>query len=167
MAVEVHATPLANKIIKDLPRGSRAAYDQFEADLARRGCAALAYRLSGDVLEHLCVVHLAGAIRVIVAFESAEVAYVVLVGNHDDRGTRRWTSTAGCTRWLGASHRRRLAGQPPCCDTESGEPPVDAGLLGNPADPYAPVQGIRPPQHAESPAQFMTGVPFHHLDARE
>ena len=84
MAVEVRATPLANKIIEELPRRSRRAYDQFEADLAARGCAAQAYRLSGDLLDHLCVVHLIGTLRVIVAFESAEVAYVVLVGNHDD-----------------------------------------------------------------------------------
>jgi hypothetical protein len=61
-----------------------SAYDQFEADLAARGCAALGYCPSGDMLEHLCVVHLTGAIRVIVAFESANVAYVVLVGRHDD-----------------------------------------------------------------------------------
>lgn len=35
---------LANKIIEESPRRSRRAYDQFEADLAARGCAALAYR---------------------------------------------------------------------------------------------------------------------------
>jgi len=63
VAVEVRATPLANKIIEELPRRSRRAYDQFEADLAARGCAALAYRLSGDLLDHLCVVHLIGAMR--------------------------------------------------------------------------------------------------------
>ena len=44
MTVEVRATPLANKIIEELPRRSRRAYDHFEADLAARGCAALAYR---------------------------------------------------------------------------------------------------------------------------
>jgi hypothetical protein len=84
VAVEVRATPLANKIIEELPRRSRRAYDQFEVDLAARGCAALAYRLSGGLLDHLCVAHLIGTMRVIVVFESAEVAYVVLVGNHDD-----------------------------------------------------------------------------------
>jgi len=80
VAVEVRATPLTNKIIENLPRRSRRVYDQFEADLAARGCAAMTYRLSGDMLDHLCVRHLTGAMRVIVAFESAEVAYVVLVG---------------------------------------------------------------------------------------
>jgi hypothetical protein len=42
VAVEVRATPLANKIIEELPRRSRRAYDQFEADLAARGCQAAA-----------------------------------------------------------------------------------------------------------------------------
>jgi hypothetical protein len=79
-AVEIRATPLANKIIEELPRRSRRAYDLFEADLAARRCAALAYRLSGGLLDHLCVAHLIGTMRVIVAFESAEAAYVVLDG---------------------------------------------------------------------------------------
>ena len=39
----VRATPLANKIVENARR-SRRAYDQCEADLAARRCAALAYR---------------------------------------------------------------------------------------------------------------------------
>jgi hypothetical protein len=35
---------LANKIIEESPRRLRRAYDQFEADLAARGWAVLAYR---------------------------------------------------------------------------------------------------------------------------
>jgi 3',5'-cyclic AMP phosphodiesterase CpdA len=102
VAVEVRATPLANKIIEELPRRSRRAYDQFEADLAARGCAALTYRLSGDLLDHLCVVHLIGTMRAIVAFESADVAYVILAGNHDD-SRLHWISTGSYTRWRGTS----------------------------------------------------------------
>ncbi len=33
----------------------------------------------------MCVVHLVGLLRVIVAFETAEIAYVLLVGDHDER----------------------------------------------------------------------------------
>jgi hypothetical protein len=51
VAVEVRATPLANKIIEELPRRSRRAYDQIEVDLTARGCAALANRLSDDLWE--------------------------------------------------------------------------------------------------------------------
>jgi hypothetical protein len=129
VAVEVRATPLANKIIEELPRRSRRAYDQFEADLAARRCAALAYRLSGGLLDHLCVAHLIGTMRVIVAFESAEVAYVVLVGNHHDSRPplevyRQLYALAGHEP---PDQARR--DKPPCCDTETGEPPADSGWL--------------------------------------
>jgi len=129
VTVEVRATPLANKIIEELPRRSRRAYDHFEADLAARGCAALAYRLSGGLLDHLCVAHLIGTMRVIVAFESAEVAYVVLVGNHDDSRPpldvyQQLYAQAGQEPPDQAGRAK-----PPCCDTETGEPPVDSGLL--------------------------------------
>ena len=129
MTVEVRATPLANKIIEELPRRSRRAYDEFEADLAARGCAALTYRLSGDLLDHLCVVHLIGTVRVIVAFESAEVAYVILAGNHDD--SRPPLDVYQQLYALAGHEPPDQAGRakPPCCDTETGEPPVDSGLL--------------------------------------
>ncbi len=83
MTVEIRATPLADKIIEGPAKKTRNAYDQFKADLATRGCAALAYQLSGGFLDHQCVVHLTAQLRVIVAFESPEIAYVVLIGNHD------------------------------------------------------------------------------------
>lgn len=131
MTVEVRATLLANKIIEELPRRSRVAYDQFEADLARRGCAALAYRLSGDKLDHLCAAHLTGAMRVIVAFESTEVAYVLLVGNHDNQHPpldvyRQLYALAGHEPSDQAGRNK-----PPCCDTQSNEPPVNPDLLEN------------------------------------
>jgi hypothetical protein len=129
VAVEVRARPLANKIPGELPRRSRRAYDQFEADLAARGCAALAYRLSGDLLDHLRVVHLTGAVRVIVAFESAEVAYVILVGSHDD--TRPPLDVYQQLYTLAGHELPDQAGRdkPPCCDTATREPPADSGLL--------------------------------------
>jgi hypothetical protein len=129
VAVEVRATPLANKIIEELPRRSRRAYDQFEADLAARGCAALAYRLSGGLLDHLCVAHLIGTMRVIVAFESAEVAYVVLVGNHDD--SRPPLDVYRQLYALAGHEPPDQAGRdkPPCCDAKTGEPPADSGWL--------------------------------------
>jgi hypothetical protein len=67
--------------------------------------------------------------RVIVAFESAEVAYVVLVGNHDDSLPpldvyQQLYAAAGLEPPDQAGRDK-----PPCCDTETGEPPVDPGLL--------------------------------------
>jgi hypothetical protein len=131
VAVEIRATRLANKIIEGPPRRSRRVYDQFEADLAARGCAALGYRLSGAMLSHLCVVHLTGAMRVIVAFQSAEVAYVVLIGSHDD--SRPPLDVYRQLYALAGNEPPDQAGRdkPPCCDTQTGEPPVDAALLDN------------------------------------
>lgn len=129
MAVEVRATSLANKIIENLPRSARTVYDRFEADLAARGCAALAYRLSGDLLDHLCVVHLAGTMRVIVAFESPEIAYVVLIGDHD---SRRPPLDVYQQLYALAGHEaadQAERSKPPCCDTETGDPPMDTDLL--------------------------------------
>jgi hypothetical protein len=116
MSVEVRATPLANKIIEALPRRPRRAYDDFEADLARQGCAALGYRLTGYELDHLCVVHLIGLLRGIVAFETAEIAYVLLVGDHDER-----YPTLDVYRQLYEPIGHSPSGQaarrkPPCCD---------------------------------------------------
>ena len=129
MAVEVRATPLTNKIIENLPRRSRRVYDQFEADLAARGCAALTYRLSGNTLDHLCVRHLTRAMRVIVAFESAEVAYVVLVGNHD--GSHAQVNVYQQLYALAGHHPQEQAGRdkPPCCEPNTDEPPVNAAQL--------------------------------------
>jgi len=129
VTVEVRATPLANKVIEGLPRKARNAYDQFEADLAARGCAALAYRLSGGFLDHLCVIHLTGQMRVIVAFESPEIAYVVLIGKHDR--DRPPLDVYQQIYELAGHQPSDEAGRdkPPCCDTETGEPPVDTALL--------------------------------------
>lgn len=131
MAAEVRATALANKIIEELPRRSRRAYDQFEAGLAARGCAALAYRLSGDLLHHLCVVHLTGAVRVIVAFESAEVAYVILAGNHDDS---RPPLDIYQQLYALAGHEppdQAARDKPPSCDTRLASRPWSPGCWVN------------------------------------
>src|SRR5262249_2998664 len=53
-----------------------------------RGCGALACRLSGPApVDHLCVKHLQGSLRVVVAFETRERAWILLVGPHDDQDT--------------------------------------------------------------------------------
>jgi hypothetical protein len=129
VTVEVRATPPADKIIQNLSKGPRNAYDQFEADLASRGCAALAYRLSGESLDHLCVVHLTGSMRVVVAFDSATVAYIVLVGKHDSR--RPPLDVYQQLYALAGHEPPDEAGRdkPPCCDTGTGEPPIEPALL--------------------------------------
>jgi hypothetical protein len=81
MPTEVLSTSRADQQIVRLRKRQAKAFDQFLDELARLGCRALAYRLSGSTpIDHLCVKHLSGAIRVVVAFETSERAWVLLVG---------------------------------------------------------------------------------------
>lgn len=85
MPTEVLATPRADQQIASLTRRQTTALDQFLNELAAQGCAALAYRLTGTPpLSHLCVKHLTGDLRVVVAFETDERAWILLVGPHTD-----------------------------------------------------------------------------------
>jgi hypothetical protein len=70
--------------------GYRAVRDRLAAvpragrDLAARGCKALGYRLSGPApADHICVKHLRDSLRVVVAFEGHQRAWILLVGRHD------------------------------------------------------------------------------------
>lgn len=68
---------------------ARRAYEAFLDDLAAAGCAAMGYRLTGpDPLPRLCVKHLRGQDRVVVAFPATDQAWVLLVAPHldDDPG---------------------------------------------------------------------------------
>ena len=86
MPVEVRQTPRAEQQIAGLRKRSAARLEQFLDDLAARGCEALGYRLTGPPpLDHLCVKHLDGLLRVVVGFQAHDRAWVILVGPHDDR----------------------------------------------------------------------------------
>ena len=82
----LRATPRADQQIRGLSRKRTREFNRFLDDLASRGCKALAYRLSGPTpIDHLCVKHLGGSLRIVVAFESAMRAWILLVGPHDDQ----------------------------------------------------------------------------------
>lgn len=84
MPYTVRSTRVADRQIAGLRGPRRKAYVEFEQALARQGCAALSYRLTGDdPLPSLCVKHLRGNDRVVVAF-SGDEAWVLLVGPHTD-----------------------------------------------------------------------------------
>ena len=86
MPTEVIATPRADQQIAGLDRTHARAFGEFLDDLAARGCQALGYRLSGPApVDHLCVKHLRGSLRVVVAFEGQQRAWILLVGRHDDK----------------------------------------------------------------------------------
>ena len=103
----------------------RRAYDQFLAALRARGCEALRYRLAGEgLLERLCVVHLAGRMRVVVAFESVSAATILLVGPHiaDDPFLDVYTQLYALAGLDSPPTARRR--KPACCQGEDRSPPI-------------------------------------------
>jgi hypothetical protein len=102
MPTEVLSTPRADQQIKSLARKAAKIFDDFLDDMAAEGCQALSYRLSGEPpVSHVCVKHLRGSLRVVVAFESPRKAWILLVGPHDS-----------ATPWRRYLIARRNSGRP-------------------------------------------------------
>lgn len=128
MPVEVRLTARSEQQIARLRRRSVARFEQFLDDLAARGCAALGYRLTGPLpLDHLCVRHLDGLLRVVVGFLSPDQAWILLVGPHDDGDPDIdvYTALYELAGVKPADNARR--DKPPCC-TGTGQ--VTAPTLG-------------------------------------
>lgn len=127
MPIEVISTRRAQQQVDHLDRTHARTFTAFVDDLARNGCAALGYRLTGPVpIGRMCVKHLRGALRVVVAFESPRRACVLLVGPHDGSDPNcdvyaELYELLGATPPEGAGRDK-----PPCCG-EDGEPPPGLG----------------------------------------
>jgi hypothetical protein len=124
MSVATSLTPRARQQVGMLRARDRKAYDQFLVALRARGCGSLHYRLTGgEVLERLCVVHLTGQLRIVVGFESAKAATILLVGQHsDDPFLDVYTQLYALADLdeIPTAPRRK----PPCCDDDDGFPPL-------------------------------------------
>jgi hypothetical protein len=144
MSTEVLATPRAEQQISGLTRGQAKAFDNFLNELAATGCRALAYRLSGNPpLGHMCVKHLGGALRVVVAFETPQRAWILLVGPHDDQDPTL-NVYAELYRLLGAEPPPDAGrGKPPCCDELEDLPPVLGETVGEILDRAAKLRRTR------------------------
>jgi len=124
MPIEVTSTRRAQQQAGLLDRAHARAFTAFVDDLARNGCAALGYRLTGPVpISRMCVKHLRGALRVVVAFESPRRACILLVGPHDDSDPNR-DVYAELYELLDATPAEVTGrNKPPCCGEDSGPPP--------------------------------------------
>lgn len=128
--IQVVETHTASTQAAGLRGRARIAYERFLDELAHSGCAALGYRVTGpEPLPRLCVKHLRGADRVVVAFRSPEIVWVLLVGPHDDDPGRNLYDAlyelAGVRPKL--SEKRT---KPRCCSDDTGAPPLaDADLM--------------------------------------
>lgn len=124
MPLEVRATRRAEQQIGALARRRRQSFDQFLDMLAAEGCAVLSYRLTGDPpIDHLCVKHLDGNLRVIVAFESDELAWILLVGEHNESAaTDNIYDELYSLLDVGPPDAKRT--KPPCCGELDLLPPI-------------------------------------------
>ena len=144
MPTEILATPRAEQQISRLSRKQSKTCENFLNDLAAAGCRALAYRLSGQTtLDHLCVKHLSGPLRVVVAFETPQRAWVLLVGPHDDQDPVL-NVYAELYRLLGIEPEpgtRR--DKPPCCKEPGESPPILGQALAKILDRAARLRKTR------------------------
>lgn len=96
---------------------------RFLSELRSQGCKALGYRLTGEIVEHLCVKRLVRALRVVVAFTAKGEATIVIVGPHsDDPYINVYTLLY---ELAGLEHPPQgERAKPPCCSAEDGLPPL-------------------------------------------
>lgn len=127
MPYEVLITPLAKGQAAGLRGPARAAYEAFARDLAQHGCQALGYRLTGQLVEQLCVRHLRGADRVVVAFPEPGLATIVLVGRHttDDSNVYDLLYRVLGIDVVPVDKRTK----PACCNKDGEAPSVDQQLV--------------------------------------
>lgn len=144
MPTEVLATPRAEQQIGRLSRKQSKAFENFLNDLATRGCRALAYRLRGQApIDHLCVKHLSGSLRVVVAFDTPHRAWILLAGPHDDQDPIL-NVYAELYRLLDAEPQPDAGRhKPPCCDETEELPPVLGDTLSEILDRAAKLRQTR------------------------
>lgn len=139
MPYTVRSTRVADRQIAGLRGPRRKAYVEFEQALAREGCAALGYRLTGDdPLPSLCVKHLRVSDRVVVAF-SGDEAWVLLVGPHAD-GDAAADVYGMLYELAGVPRPAQPRTKPPCCDEDRQPPEFDEAAISD------LVRRVRPPR---------------------
>lgn len=129
MPNRVGRTSLAEGRIRNLRTDVGRRIEEIEQRLRDHGCQAADYRLTGEHVDRLCVVHvdgIRGGWRVVVAFPEPDAVVVLYVGRHDPRRGldlyRELYEVVGIA--VPAGPRTR----PPCCD-EAGYPPIDDAVL--------------------------------------
>ena len=129
--IDVVETRVASAQAALLRGPARKAYESFLDELTHRGCAALGYRVTGpSPLPRLCVRHLRDNDRVVVAFEGAGRAWIVLVGPHEqtDPGRNVYDALYQLAGTWPTDNTRRT--KPSCCDPNTGTPPsADAEVI--------------------------------------
>jgi hypothetical protein len=109
---------------KNVPTKLQRALLRIIERLAREGCRAADYALSGDPpWPHLCAVHFDGW-RVIVAFPTAGEVAILKIAPHDAAND----PYREIAEELGVQVSTAARTKPPCCDP-AGDPPDDQAIL--------------------------------------
>lgn len=120
---DVWRTPIGEEDYRKLRADVQQVVDSKEDALARDGCAAADYRLSGALADRFCSLHLMRDWRMTVGFPAPGEVAVLLVGRHI-RGSQR-DLYGRFYSGLGISVPSVQRKKPPCCE-ETGIAPVDA-----------------------------------------
>jgi len=126
VSFDVWWTPTAAASARTLDKPIADAVDRAQAELEQAGCAAADYRLTGEVLERICVIKLPYDYRMLIAFPSEQEVAVLLVGRHVRSPTLDIYTRLYQALGLEAPTSERT--KPPCCE-EQDEPPVDDALV--------------------------------------
>ncbi|MEU4411261.1 hypothetical protein AB0F88_42715 [Streptosporangium sp. NPDC023963] len=114
------------------PRRVREAFVRVHEEVARRGCAAAHYRLSGPGnWPRFCVIRLSDGWRLVVSFPEVDTVLFLLLERHDNR-TDPYAFLEEAFDLPGrAGHRAETAhAKPSCCGDDSGPPLTeDQGLM--------------------------------------
>ncbi|WP_440069299.1 hypothetical protein [Streptosporangium sp. OZ121] len=123
MKTEAYLSVLAEKQAETLRGADLRAFVAFVGDLEARGCAALGYRLTGELpVNRLCVKHLRAAMRVVVAFEGLGRSWILMLGPHDERNR---THDVYTSLWQVCGLHEPPVGErtkPACCDGDGAGP---------------------------------------------
>lgn len=131
MPVDVEITEPAAAFRDQMDRRHRKRYEDWLRELKTQGCAAMGYRMTGEIVERMCVQHLRDADRAIVVFESPRRAVIVALGTHDTNHLTRDVYTA-LYQLAGIEPPSGTRTKPPCCD-DAG-PPGGSRVLDDLAD---------------------------------
>lgn len=121
-AFEVWRTPIGERDYRKLRADVKRAAESKEQALAREGCAAADYRLSGAAADRFCALHLMRDWRIVVGFPAPAEVAVLPIGRHI-RGSRL-DVYGRLYRSLGIDVPSAQRKKPPCCD-DTGAAPVE------------------------------------------
>jgi hypothetical protein len=121
-------------VIAGLQGAVRESLKEALLALEHSGCEAAGCRLAGATVERLCVVHLYGLCRLLLAFPDSDPAVVIDVGEHLANDPAR-DIYARLYEVMGVAPTDKPRTKPPCCD-DARQSPWTSDLVDDLIDAY-------------------------------